>query len=117
MNSALIALALRDSAPSPNIRGKGQAVVAEPDETTECTVCTDDVPIANWPASAPTQTCKHTVNVCKSCLARHVEEEVNQKGQTIDVRCPMTSCGKRFDFKDVERWANADVFQRYVFHS
>ena len=89
-----------------------QQALANSNETKECSICRDDIPVSNWPTSTPTKTCTHQIDTCKSCMAMHIEQEVHIKGQTIDVRCPMVACGKHLDFKDVEKWANPDVFKR-----
>ncbi|KAF8319085.1 hypothetical protein DL93DRAFT_2225496 [Clavulina sp. PMI_390] len=77
----------------------------------ECTVCRDEKPTGEFPEKAPTTSCAHSPTVCTICLARHIEAEVNGKGDTHNVNCP--SCRTRMQYNDIERAASKPTFVRY----
>ncbi|KAF8319092.1 hypothetical protein DL93DRAFT_2164776 [Clavulina sp. PMI_390] len=77
----------------------------------ECVVCRDSKSDESYPTSPPTTACTHAVNVCKQCMERHIEAEVNGKGETIKITCPV--CRSNLEYNDVQRGASAAIFKRY----
>ncbi|KAJ3320650.1 hypothetical protein HDU76_000262 [Blyttiomyces sp. JEL0837] len=73
-----------------------------------CTVCHDNVTKSSF--SKLTATCAHEDSVCKKCMERHCEAEVNTKGD-IQVKCPI--CRTVLDHNEVKEAASKDIFTRY----
>lgn len=75
-------------------------------EIKECTICRDDVPLVAYvstcssetvlkdgradsslqPDDSTTKSCTHEINICGEFLRRHIEAEVNGKGETVGVK-------------------------------
>ncbi|KAL8276187.1 hypothetical protein RQP46_011399 [Phenoliferia psychrophenolica] len=84
------------------------------DEFQECIICRDSVPLVSYPEQPTTSQCTtHTINVCLDCLAQHLEAEINGKGETIGVKCPISGCRTLLHFDDVKRLADPAIFDRY----
>jgi len=77
----------------------------------ECAVCRDEKTADQYDTEAPASACTHGVNVCKQCMASHVEAELNQKGDIISIKCSF--CRSVLGFNDVKRAASPRVFERY----
>jgi len=77
----------------------------------ECVVCRDPKSSDHYFSEAPTSACTHKANVCKQCMASHIEAELNQKGEIISIKCPV--CRSVLKFNDVRVGAAPRVFERY----
>ncbi|KAG9014390.1 hypothetical protein FRB94_012796 [Tulasnella sp. JGI-2019a] len=94
--SSFIVKALKKTVPKPPPR--------------ECLVCAGTKESEEFPSATPTALCTHAVTICKDCMARHLEVEVNSKGLDI-VSCP--DCRQPMDYEGIRRDAHAHIFERY----
>ncbi|KAG9018503.1 hypothetical protein FRB95_005432 [Tulasnella sp. JGI-2019a] len=77
----------------------------------DCLVCATKKEDGEYPSATPTTSCAHEIGICKTCMACHLEAEVNSKGLNI-VNCPYTGCRKPMEYEDVRRDASAHIFER-----
>eukprot|EP00930_Biecheleria_cincta_P038958 TRINITY_DN26784_c0_g1_i1.p1 TRINITY_DN26784_c0_g1~~TRINITY_DN26784_c0_g1_i1.p1 ORF type:complete len:473 (+),score=77.36 TRINITY_DN26784_c0_g1_i1:56-1474(+) len=80
--------------------------------TKGCAICCSDMPLSDF-SIAITSACKHERCVCKSCVARSIDLEVNGKGNSTRVLCPQDQCSAVLEYSDVQREATATVFDRF----
>lgn len=60
-----------------------------------------------------TNKCLHERDVCKTCVARTIDMEVNGKGNSTEILCPHKGCSAHLEYSDVQREASASVFRRF----
>jgi len=84
---------------------------AKPVPGQECVVCRDHKSSEQYDSETPASACTHRVTVCKQCMASHIEAELNQKGEIINIKCPV--CRSVLEFNDVKRGASQRIFERY----
>lgn len=60
-----------------------------------------------------TATCNHERDVCKKCVGRTIDLEVNGKGNSTKILCPHTGCASELAHSDVQREATPAVFERF----
>ena len=75
----------------------------------ECAVCTETLPVTEFPASTVTSSCAHSVRTCKRCIADSIHAELERK-QWTDVACP--ECDTALSFEDVKEYAAQLDFER-----
>jgi len=78
------------------------------DTDKECSVCCEDYSITLLISSV----CGHN-DLCSVCIKRHIEAELNTKGNVIQVRCPKSRCTTELTYNDMKRLATKDLFDRY----
>lgn len=78
----------------------------------DCAICSDTKPLSEFPGKI-TAECKHERDVCRSCMARTVNLEVNGKGNSTLIPCPHKQCSAKLSFEDVRREADKAVFERF----
>jgi len=75
-----------------------------------CVLCTDDKPIASFPAWVTFQ-CDHTSNICLDCVRTWIEHKLND-GEHDKITCP--ECNRPLSHIDVENLATEEQFAKYV---
>ncbi|CAJ0753914.1 21402_t:CDS:2 [Entrophospora sp. SA101] len=74
----------------------------------ECSICCEGY----LKLQEITSECKHN-DACPVCIKRHIEAELNSKGDIVQVRCPKSRCTTELTFDDVRRLATKELFERY----
>ncbi|CAG8689554.1 2851_t:CDS:2, partial [Dentiscutata erythropus] len=59
-----------------------------------------------------TSKCKHSTNVCKDCVERHIETMLYEKGDVV-IQCPFEGCKQVIEHNDVKRIASHELFERF----
>ena len=90
------------------------ASAATGSNTIECSICCSE----NIPSTETTELvtpgCKHaTRTVCRTCIQRHIREEVTGKANSTTISCPQSGCCARLRYEDVRAWAVSEVFGAY----
>jgi ribosomal protein L24 len=78
----------------------------------ECKICCSEKPTSEFPGTI-TRQCNHTRDICKECVSRTIDLEVNGKGNSTRLLCPREGCGACLSHDDVRREATAEVFHRF----
>jgi hypothetical protein len=73
----------------------------------ECGVCCENYSIIQQISPV----CGHD-DLCPICIKRHIEAELNTKGDTVQVRCPKSRCTTELTYNDVKRLASKELFDR-----
>ncbi|CAG8714104.1 2494_t:CDS:2, partial [Funneliformis mosseae] len=74
----------------------------------ECSICCEDYTVINKISSV----CGHD-DLCPICIKRHIEAELNTKGDIVQVRCPKSRCTTELTYEDLRRLAPKELFERY----
>ncbi|CAG8513424.1 12610_t:CDS:2 [Ambispora gerdemannii] len=56
--------------------------------------------------------CQHENNICQECIARHIEHELQDKGN-IEIRCPDEKCRSVLTEDYVKKLSSETIFERY----
>ncbi|CAG8509763.1 12975_t:CDS:10 [Ambispora gerdemannii] len=56
--------------------------------------------------------CQHENNICQECVARHIEHELQDKGNT-EIRCPDENCRNVMTEDSVKKLSSETIFERY----
>ncbi|CAG8701942.1 10879_t:CDS:2, partial [Dentiscutata erythropus] len=70
----------------------------------ECAICCDDVPVTNFMST--TTKCNH--KVCRTCLNKHIDYQLNGKGNV-----EINDCKVLMEYEDMKRITSEDLFKRY----
>ena len=73
----------------------------------ECGICCENYSVIQQISSV----CGHD-DLCSTCIKRHIEAELNSKGDIVQVRCPKSLCITELTYDDVRRLAPKDLFDR-----
>ncbi|KAJ3092380.1 hypothetical protein HK102_007986 [Quaeritorhiza haematococci] len=105
----------RAAAASGQFSSSSSMVVDTPPKplTQECTICRDDKPPTSFPSSPPTSRCTHKPTICTTCLARHIEAEVNDKSNATHIRCPIVNCRVEMQHHEIQALATPPVFHQF----
>jgi hypothetical protein len=82
----------------------------------ECSVCTEVLPPVDLVIGRLSSACDHSradivfTYICKSCVGRHLDIQVNQSGSGR-VTCPL--CLAELSHSDIKKWASPATFARY----
>jgi len=88
-----------------SIRGSSQ--------TKDCMICVETYDDMEQ-FEKVTKHCLHPNDICKKCVAQHIETQLNTKGDVEGILCPFgDSCGFLIEHNDVQRTVNGDLFERY----
>jgi len=70
-----------------------------------------------FPARQFLSGCDHELNVCRKCLASHLESELQRLGRAgcDELSCPRLDCRRRFEYEEIHLLANRDTFDTLVF--
>jgi E3 ubiquitin-protein ligase RNF14 len=86
----------------------------KPVETTrDCSICMETFPTTSL--HLPSSQCEHEPVACDNCLRHHVAEEVNGKGITREINCPLSTCGKTLEHHEIHRICRDSIFGRLTF--
>ena len=81
--------------------------------TRDCSICMETFLISQL--QLPSSKCTHEPVACDGCLRLHIAEEVNGKGITREIKCPLTTCGKKIEHHELHRICKDDVVGRLTF--
>ncbi|CAG8538978.1 2300_t:CDS:2 [Ambispora gerdemannii] len=76
----------------------------------ECIVCTETVDETQF--IRPTNNCTHANIICRDCISRHIEHEVQDNGN-FEIRCPDENCRNVITEEGINRFSDEQVFKRY----
>jgi len=79
-----------------------------PAKTRDCVVCSEEIPIPDFPALMD---CEHEPQTCASCYNRWIESELNTKAWS-DIKCPEHRCKVLLQHFDVQRYATLEVYTK-----
>jgi DNA-directed RNA polymerase subunit RPC12/RpoP len=82
-------------------------------ERFRCYICLEDCPSKQFPIYNPTETCKHLINICMSCLKQWVESRIEATIFTPQIQCPQ--CDQKMNSRDIAMVVSKSMFTRYVF--
>ncbi len=83
--------------------------------TASCTICADEKRVSEMPTRGRiTEDCEHDATACKDCISQWITSSMEAVAWDR-LKCP--ECPKMLGFKDVEKFATRDIFNRYVFQS
>lgn len=68
-----------------------------------CQICYETLPGPSFPQRAPNSKCEHDANVCSTCLAKSLAQQMGQK-MWDQIDCPV--CSGRLGFFDVKEFAD-----------
>lgn len=83
-----------------------------PESTKECAICVHELPAEQFIGKI-TANCTHVRDVCRECVARTINLEVNGKGNSTRILCPHKGCNSELEHSDVQREATPAVFERF----
>ena len=66
----------------------------------ECAICMDSFPVSEF--RKPSSKCEHEPSTCDKCNRNHIKEEVNGKGITRVILCPIGTCKKALDHQEIK---------------
>ncbi|KAG4025949.1 hypothetical protein MFRU_047g00130 [Monilinia fructicola] len=75
----------------------------------ECRICTERLAPENFPQSRITSTCGHHPTVCKSCLTRYINTEVQTKASD-QISCPQ--CPEMVSEIEIKAYASPEILAR-----
>lgn len=79
--------------------------------TKDCSICVETYDLNQF--EKITNNCIHPNDICKSCVSRHIETQLNTKGDVEGILCPFgNDCGFLIEYDDVQRIAGGDLFER-----
>jgi len=90
-------------------------ILAATSDGATCEICAEDADVhmrTEWRARSITPGCKHPRRICFSCTRRHIEAEVNQKGNP-EIRCPHNECAALLTHADIQHFATSEHFERF----
>jgi hypothetical protein len=76
--------------------------------TTTCSICVESRYTSEF--KVVTKRCKHPTLTCQTCVNRHIEAELNNKG---NLEIPCLSCKQIMEYNDIESIARKEVMARY----
>ncbi|CAI2161769.1 19385_t:CDS:2 [Funneliformis geosporum] len=78
----------------------------------ECMICVESRSVKLFPKV--TKYCSHPNDICKVCVSKHIETQLNSKGDIEGILCPFgDSCGLLIEYNDVQRIVNSSLFDQY----
>lgn len=76
----------------------------------ECVICTETLPLSQFPDAGVTESCSHEPNTCLECVSRHFQSQLESR--TWDqLRCP--ECPALLRYADVREYGTEATFQAY----
>jgi len=80
-----------------------------------CEICVEDVDAETrkgWRARPVSSGCNHPRAVCSTCVRRHIEAEISEKGNPA-ITCPHNECNQQLSHTDIQYFATPQQFERY----
>lgn len=78
----------------------------------ECVICVDKKALRAFPGKITAQ-CTHMRDVCRACVGKTINLEVNGKGNSTRVICPHAGCSAVLAYEDVRRESSKAVFEHF----
>ena len=78
--------------------------------TLTCISCMLDLPAEDFSETPLTRSCDHPNSACKDCVKQWIDTRLGE-GSWNDIKC--LECNEVMQYPDVQRHADAEVFQRY----
>jgi len=80
-------------------------------EKKECLICAESRVVKQFPKI--TEYCSHSNDICKICVSKHIETQLNTKGDIEGILCPLgENCGSLIGYNDVQRIVEPDLFEQ-----
>ena len=76
--------------------------------TRDCVVCTEAIPIPEFPALTD---CKHDPKVCAVCYKSWIASELESKSWK-EIRCPESGCEQLLKHAEVQQYAAPEVYTK-----
>lgn len=105
--------ALRSEGLGPVITCQALRCASGPSPSTECIVCRSEFHKDYLSSVLPTAACNHLPEVCIVCLRQIILTAVEAGSSTGSIRCPSSDCKQNLEYQDVQKWATAEVFDRF----
>ncbi|CAB4375177.1 hypothetical protein RhiirA5_398985 [Rhizophagus irregularis] len=74
----------------------------------ECQVCFEFCSKSSFPKI--TSNCNHKLNICKSCVSKHIASQLDSKIERIN--CPFDRCDRKFNNDDIKN-ISEELFERF----
>eukprot|EP00735_Rhodelphis_limneticus_P001262 TRINITY_DN11846_c0_g1::TRINITY_DN11846_c0_g1_i1::g.16418::m.16418 TRINITY_DN11846_c0_g1::TRINITY_DN11846_c0_g1_i1::g.16418 ORF type:complete len:284 (+),score=29.45,sp/Q6T486/RBRA_DICDI/29.71/4e-25,IBR/PF01485.16/4e+03,IBR/PF01485.16/1.1e+02,IBR/PF01485.16/2e-11,IBR/PF01485.16/2.2e-09,IBR/PF01485.16/4.4e+03,zf-C3HC4_2/PF13923.1/0.004,zf-C3HC4_2/PF13923.1/5.1e+03,zf-C3HC4_2/PF13923.1/1.5e+02,zf-C3HC4_2/PF13923.1/1.1e+03,Baculo_RING/PF05883.6/9.1,Baculo_RING/PF05883.6/0.026,zf-C3HC4/PF00097.20/0. len=84
---------------------------ANDSNTKECDICYESFSLTD--VFNISKECTHESKLCKPCIQKHMEAEVNTKGEVMTIKCPISDCRKVLNHEEIRLFATKAVFDRY----
>jgi hypothetical protein len=99
-----------DHSSAENLKTPASEAPSLPTSTKECIICTEDLNSKlDFPSLQTTLACNHEQSVCRRCLERCIQEEINSNF-TGQIHCP--ECRAVLEHNDVQSSADHTTFAR-----
>ncbi|KAI8625954.1 hypothetical protein F5Y19DRAFT_488678 [Xylariaceae sp. FL1651] len=71
--------------------------------------------ILDFPTTEVLPECQHTFEICRACIATHIEVQLSVRGRSAvqDITCPSPNCNHKFTYTEVRRLAASKTFASY----
>jgi hypothetical protein len=80
-------------------------------KTQDCSICIETYRLSQF--EKITSNCSHSNDICKKCVTRHIETQLNTKGDVNGILCPYgNDCGFLIEYNDVQRIVKGNLFER-----
>ncbi|CAG8438467.1 5697_t:CDS:2 [Ambispora gerdemannii] len=106
INSALASYPLSPILPLPS----RSTTSASSPRKKECIICTETFDMTQLIQISIN--CQHENNICQECVARHIEHELQDKGN-IEIRCLNENCRSVMTEDYVKKSSSETIFERY----
>ncbi|GES79710.1 hypothetical protein GLOIN_2v1496646 [Rhizophagus clarus] len=81
-------------------------------KTKDCSICIETYNLKHF--IKITNNCIHSNDICRKCVVRHIETQLNTKGDVEGILCPFgNDCGFLIEYNDVQRIVKGNLFERY----
>ncbi|KAK0711771.1 hypothetical protein B0H67DRAFT_492605 [Lasiosphaeris hirsuta] len=67
------------------------------------------------PSSLPACSAEHDLDICRACLSRHLEAQLESRGRAVSesLTCPSLGCGHLYTHSELRIVASPETFARY----
>ncbi|KAI1324733.1 hypothetical protein F5Y16DRAFT_380233 [Xylariaceae sp. FL0255] len=79
-------------------------------EEIECIICVESIPRRDFPNGRISPTCQHEAQCCRSCLARHLDLQLQSNGSK-SFTCP--ECREAIPYASIQEYASPETFMKY----
>ncbi|CAG8566448.1 4681_t:CDS:2 [Ambispora gerdemannii] len=108
-NSAIASSSPKSILPLTASSPRGSALASFP-QMKECIICAETFDMTQL--TQISINCQHENDICQECIARHIEHELQAKGN-IEIICPNENCQSVMTEDDVKKLSNETIFERY----
>ena len=78
----------------------------------DCVICTETLPLSQFPEAGVTESCSHESNTCLECVNRHIQSQLESR-MWDQLKCP--ECPAILRYADIREYATEATFQVYDF--